>query len=61
MLKMGRWMEVLKKMMHHHTFTLFPISGGWRGVSVSVISKFLHGPWDDSYVKTECVCVCVSM
>lgn len=21
-----RWIEVLKKMMHHHTFTLFPVS-----------------------------------
>lgn len=28
----GRWIEVLKKMMHHHTFTLFPISGGCEEV-----------------------------
>ena len=49
----GRWIEVLKKMMHHHTFTLFPVSGGCGRASVCmcVISKFLHA--------FKCVCRCV--
>lgn len=66
MLKMGRWMEVLKKMMHHRTFMLLLVSGGRRRVSVcarlSSVSSCLD-VWDDGYVNIECVCarVCVKM
>ena len=49
----GRWMEVLKKMMHHHTFMLFPISGGHGGVHVclsSVSSSMLLNVYVDVWM-----------
>lgn len=55
-------MEVLKKMMHHHAFTLLPVSGGRRRVSVCVCLSSVSScmdVWDDGYVNIECVRVCV--
>lgn len=55
MVREGRWIEVLKKMMHHHTSTLFFISGGRGrvGVSMRVTSKVLHA--------FKCLCRCVEV
>lgn len=62
-------MEVLKKMMHHHTFTLFHVSGGCRGVSVARVRACVclssrsscMGAWDEGCVNIVCKCVCVKM
>ena len=56
MVRKGRWIEVLKKMMHHHTFTLFLVSGGFGRVCVcacvcvSSVSSCMD-VWDDGYVN----------
>lgn len=67
--KKRRWIEVLKKMMHHHVFMLFPISGGHGRVSVrECVSSVSFGPlWnvyakcfdvgEDYFVRFLCACV----
>lgn len=59
MVEKGRWIEVLKKMMHHHTFTLFPrLLRVWGREFVCVCVCACHHNFLHAF---KCACRCVEV